>query len=255
MLCFILMLVPQIVLNARKKSTEGLSFGLVGIWHVASILSAAFYVTQPESQMAACSMACFSLASAIIEGQMVAYGPLLEGTTRRRQVSVLVGVSVVATIASFCSSGAVAWLILRLSTDAKFLLGDVLPGVLLALGFIPQFYEFISNWSIEGYSFGVTVFDVVGSTGNTLALFATAGVQPAQALVAAAPFLTIIAMHVVLLMIAAVIVCRRAKPLPTDPWVLKDEAMTDKVLRSLSRSTFSCSSEELVEEKGYICMP
>jgi len=118
----------------------------------------------------------------------------------------------VATIASFCSSGALAWLMCNWSTEARFLVGNVLPGILLGVGFIPQFYEFISKWSVEGYSFGVTAFDVVGSTGNTLSLLAVGGEQPAQALLAALPFLSILAMQLVLLMIAALIVCKSAKP-------------------------------------------
>lgn len=34
-----------------------------------------------------------------------------------------------------------------------------------------RFYEFISSMSIEGYSFGVTAFDVIGSAGNTVVYF------------------------------------------------------------------------------------
>ena len=35
----------------------------------------------------------------------------------------------------------------------------------------PRFHEFVSSMSIEGYSFGVTFFDVVGSAGNTALYF------------------------------------------------------------------------------------
>jgi len=37
-LCFALMLVPQVALNTRRRSTEGLSWGLVVPWHIAGIL-------------------------------------------------------------------------------------------------------------------------------------------------------------------------------------------------------------------------
>lgn len=35
----------------------------------------------------------------------------------------------------------------------------------------PRFHEFVSAMSIEGYSFGVTFFDVVGSAGNAALYF------------------------------------------------------------------------------------
>ena len=93
--------------------------------------------------------------------------------------------------------------ILALGDSLDFILGELVPSILIGVGFLPEllylglcdfffkhqnfpvfqtswdgshaaalrFHEFISSMSIEGYSFGVTFFDVVGSLGNTAVYF------------------------------------------------------------------------------------
>lgn len=241
--CFILMLVPQIVLNAKNASTEGLSLGLVLSWHLAAALSAAFFTLQPGSLLPVCSMACFVLTSAIIEAQMIAYSSRLKANSSIRPRTIIIGTSVAFTAICFCFVGIFAWGLSLMSAEWTYLLGNVLPSLLLGLGFLPQFHEFISSWSIEGYSFGVTAFDVVGSIGNTVVLLAPANVQPLHALAAALPFLTIIGMHIVLLSIAAVIVCTRHRmvsPTASEVWEsCADATPAGRILKSLSRRGFS----------------
>mmetsp|Transcript_4417 Transcript_4417/g.12005 ORF Transcript_4417/g.12005 Transcript_4417/m.12005 type:complete len:276 (-) Transcript_4417:28-855(-) len=207
-LCFTLMLVPQILLNYRKQSTEGLSLSLVGIWHFAQLLMTAFYLIQPVPPPAVLvSMASFLLASSILEGQAAAYRPAMDGAASSRRTGVLVSVCSAMVAVSLLATALLVRLLLALPAAGVYLVGDVLASALLALGFLPQYYEFLASWCIDGYSFGVTAFDVVGSIGNTITLFAPPGVRPLKALAAAAPFLTIIGMHVVLLIIAGTIVC------------------------------------------------
>merc|ERR1712137_36028 len=195
------MLMPQIILNARKQSTEGLSVGLVVMWHFAAILSSAFYLRQPDGFTALLSVAFFALSSAILEGQIAAFRPAMAEKTSRVRCGVVLGVTVLSSAVSAGLVAAVTCLLGVLPVDAADGIGDVLPSLLLALGFLPQFREFIQTWSIEGYSFGVTFFDVVGSTGNTIALLASPGSSLGAALVDALPFLLIITMHGILLTI------------------------------------------------------
>merc|ERR1712060_487546 len=118
------------------------------------------------------------------------------------------GVTTLSTALSVGLVAAVACLLGNLPSDVALGIGDLLPSLLLALGFLPQFREFLQSWSVEGYSFGVTFFDVVGSAGNTIKLMASPGSSFGTALVDALPFLVIIAMHGLLLIIVAVIACR-----------------------------------------------
>merc|ERR1712110_1364547 len=103
------MLVPQILLNAKNASTEGLSIGLVLMWHLAAVLSAAFFILQPGSLMPVCSMACFVLASAILEAQMIAYGSRFKTKDAARPCTIIVGASVVLTAICCCCVGIFAF--------------------------------------------------------------------------------------------------------------------------------------------------
>jgi len=76
-------------------------------------------------------------------------------------------------------------------------LGHGLPSAFFALGFLPQLRVFVKAWSVAGYSFGITILDVVGSAANTYVLLRTGGGW-AEAL----PFLTIIGLHGVLVALA-----------------------------------------------------
>lgn len=247
---FVFMLMPQIALNASKRSTEGLSTGLVGIWHLSAIFMAAFYATQPDSACALWSMIIFSVASAVIEGQIVAFRPALAEKSSWTRSVVLVGISMFFIAISAAATVLITWILLQVSADAANVIGNYVPCSFLALGFLPQYQEFISTWSIEGYSFGVTFFDVMGSAGNAVVILAGLGSTPSQTLTEAAPFFLLIAMHVVLLCIAAVIVCSRPRERTSSSLLLPsfvDDTSTERVLRSLSRG----SSQGFVEKDHY----
>mmetsp|Transcript_58738 Transcript_58738/g.182466 ORF Transcript_58738/g.182466 Transcript_58738/m.182466 type:complete len:152 (+) Transcript_58738:152-607(+) len=70
-------------------------------------------------------------------------------------------------------------------------------------GFLPQIYVFFSTRSIGGFAFGMVALDLVGSGANIALCFEPSGIAVADALVASLPFLMIIAMHVVLVSVAA----------------------------------------------------
>mmetsp|Transcript_65728 Transcript_65728/g.118421 ORF Transcript_65728/g.118421 Transcript_65728/m.118421 type:complete len:236 (-) Transcript_65728:45-752(-) len=200
---FMLMLTPQVVENARNKSTEGLSMGLILLWHLAAILSCAFFYCSETGLWMLLSFAAFALCCSIIEGQHVGYRHVTRKCCRK---CIIIAVSLLA--AAF-STALVALVIVffRAMPSARIGLGDVAPSILIGLGFFPQYYTFCRTWSIKGFSFGVTALDVMGSVANTLAIFSLPDVQVAQAAFDAAPFLVIICFQLGLVSLACVISC------------------------------------------------
>ncbi|CAJ1401535.1 unnamed protein product [Effrenium voratum] len=223
-ICFALMMVPQVVLNTKRRCTEGLSWGLVLPWHIAGVMFVGVTLAHENpSWFAALSMFSQVFFCGICEVQMFFFRRVEKGWRRRTLMSAWY----VALTAMSCLACAGCYYFFKASSEeVDFILGELVPSVLIALGFIPEFYEFISSMSIEGYSFGVTFFDVVGSAGNAATyLMRELAIQgdgrlagpgfPHQdealvnKLAEAAPFLTIIAMHIVLLMLAAWVVCNQ----------------------------------------------
>mmetsp|Transcript_30589 Transcript_30589/g.57233 ORF Transcript_30589/g.57233 Transcript_30589/m.57233 type:complete len:246 (-) Transcript_30589:202-939(-) len=203
-ICFALMLVPQVVLNTKRRSTEGLSWGLVVPWHVAGILFVGVTVAAERPQwFSALSMFSQAFCCGICEVQMVAFRRCEKGCQRRLWMSVAyVAVTVVSV--ALCAGAYAAFLALPATAD--FIVGDLIPSALIGLGFFPEFWEFISSRSIEGYSFGVTALDVIGSAANAMLFYAREDEPMATRSAHAAPFLTIIVMHVVLVALAVWVV-------------------------------------------------
>mmetsp|Transcript_80125 Transcript_80125/g.203865 ORF Transcript_80125/g.203865 Transcript_80125/m.203865 type:complete len:247 (-) Transcript_80125:420-1160(-) len=204
--CFMLMMVPQIHKNWRSQSTDGMSLALVVMWHVSAVLSTAYFAASPNNSVAvSLSFAVFAVCCGVCEAQVVAYRP--SRTNEKNSCCVVLGVSSLLHAVSAAVACALFAAFRAMPADATYVVGLVLPSILLGAGFLPQMYEFISRRSVQGYSFGVTVFDLVGSSANTAVIFAPAGVSTQGALKESAPFLTIIAMHIVLLALAVLIKC------------------------------------------------
>lgn len=211
-LCFALMLVPQVVLNTRRRSTEGLSWGLVVPWHVAGILFVGVTLAHKQpSWFSALSMFMQVFCCGICEVQMYFFHRVEKGCRRRL---LMTAAYTVLTVLS-CLACAGCYLFFTTTGDQlDFILGELVPSILIGLGFFPEFHEFVSSMSIEGYSFGVTFFDVVGSAGNAALYFMREEEPWSERVSEAAPFLTIIFMHLILLILAAWVVCHASgKPL------------------------------------------
>jgi len=219
---FMLMLLPQVIENARNKSTEGLSVGLVLSWHVAAMLSTAFFFCSDDLFMIL-SMAAFTTCCSIIEGQCVGYRPSSRQAKAGGRNLLIITVS---TAAAAVSTGIIVSLVVlfEAAPASKSPVGDVMPSILLGLGFLPQYYTFLTTWSIKGYSFGVTALDVTGSVANTVVLFGS-GMAFSNAAANAAPFLVIICMHAGLVILALVITCSPSDKL--DQESSQDDAITE----------------------------
>lgn len=207
--CFASLQAPQAVLNARRRSTEGLSVSLILLWHFGSIVYGAALYTGHESFWLIASMAAFVSLSATIEAQMIVYDH--SSKSRVWQLAPLI-------FAGSVLLGLGISLLFRLVPE-EFVetLGEFFPAGCFAAGFFPQFIIFLRTHSIEGYSFGITVLDIIGSVANSTVIFLEDGNHP-KAWMAASPFLTIISLHVVLVFIAIYIVCTpRASPHLTAP--------------------------------------
>jgi uncharacterized protein with PQ loop repeat len=200
--CFALLLGPQVLLNARRKSTDGLSIGLVLLWHVGSLVYGAQLLAARESVWLLVSMGCFCVMSAILEGQHAVYA------YRSRVPIVCWGALLTLASGGLIYAGRIP--LLALPPALREQLGDGLPALFFGAGFVPQLLTFVRNRSIAGYSFGVTALDIVGSAANCAVLLLeprpAEGGSSSSFAIAALPFLTIIALHVVLVLLALWIV-------------------------------------------------
>ncbi|KAJ1633262.1 hypothetical protein T492DRAFT_982516 [Pavlovales sp. CCMP2436] len=206
---FAAMMVPQVLLNHRRVSTEGLSVGLVLLWHLAGMLYFAFAFAQRESVWLLVSMGSFLTVTAVLEAQVLAYGyrtRWVEAQLPERLQQYGLWVTA-AHIGLFnLLAGVLLGYVLRHAPEPVVMAsGTVLPAALFAAGFVPQLAEFGRSWSVEGYSFLVTTFDVVGSAANMALIFLGDGDGK---WLASAPFLSIVVMHALLLCLAGLIVLR-----------------------------------------------
>lgn len=256
-LAFVFMLMPQVQENYQNASTEGLSFGLVLLWHFSAILALAFFITRGEV-VVSLSMLALSIFSAVLEGQHIGYTRVAAqgeaaqemvpkfGKTRSHSASLSRQTSgdsesmeehesVVSSLNSgeelpvhpwstiaFASAGfGAGTFLLVLSSVLLFeaypacavILGSGFSSALLAAGFLPQYWVFFSTWSTQGYSFGVTALDLLGSVSNTLSeIVKVHGVFDMKLISIILPFLIIIAMQIGLLAFAIVIMASNAMP-------------------------------------------
>jgi len=225
--CFALMLVPQALLNARRRSTQGMALGAILVWHLAVLLAAAFFLAgalsgafeagAPEAGAAmpvegagswvwiATSMGSSVLVCCLIEAQVVSYRKDEAGRWPPPQTwplarGAVAGGSLLATSAlaavglGFWMHGARGVMVL--------VLGNVLPSVLFALGFLPQIYVFVAERTVRGFAFGMVVLDLIGSGANIALCFEPPGISTRDALLASLPFLMIIFMHAILVSVA-----------------------------------------------------
>lgn len=249
-LAFVFMLLPQVQENYQNASTEGLSFGLVLLWHLSGMLALAFFITQGD-YVVALSMLALNIFSVVLEGQHIGYTRVAAqreaaqkmvpefGKTRSHAASLSLQTSEESesmedheSVMSFLNRGedlpVHPWSTIALASvgfgagnfvfvSSSMLLFEVYPAcaailgsgfssALLAAGFLPQYYVFFSTWSTQGYSFGVTAIDLLGSVSNTLSEIIKAhGVFDMKLIWIILPFLIIIAMQTGMVAFAMVI--------------------------------------------------
>ncbi|KAG8469079.1 hypothetical protein KFE25_007597 [Diacronema lutheri] len=208
-ICFASLLAPQVLLNARRRSTAGLELSLVVLWHVASIVYGASLLAEEASIWLLLSMGSFCALSAVLEGQEAAYA-------RSSRVPIVVWAAGL-TVASVVAVVLLAVPLRSAPAAIEHVIGEGIPASLFAAGFAPQLHTFMRTKSLEGYSFGVTLLDVVGSAANcgVLLLSPTRANAPSF-FVSALPFLVIIALHGVLISVALHITFGLPKRAPPD---------------------------------------
>eukprot|EP00450_Noctiluca_scintillans_P024790 CAMPEP_0194531932 /NCGR_PEP_ID=MMETSP0253-20130528/69323_1 /TAXON_ID=2966 /ORGANISM="Noctiluca scintillans" /LENGTH=198 /DNA_ID=CAMNT_0039377321 /DNA_START=102 /DNA_END=698 /DNA_ORIENTATION=+ len=186
--------------------------GLVSLWHIASTLACAYFLVMSDAA-AACSFGAYLIVSCGLYGQFVAYrhSPKLHPPARRNLI--LIGVSCLCVLLTAALIGILMEMMLAVDSAVTHILGSIMPTVLFGAGFLPQFYEFISSWSVEGFSFGLTAMDTMGCACNTVSLFGKTN-PLAKFLEEASPFLMIIVMQ--LLVVTLALVITRKSVLPKD---------------------------------------
>jgi len=204
-----LMLVPQARSNAVRQSAKGMSRGMLGLWHVAAILSVSYFAQDAaESMFAILSFVAFAFVCCILEAQVVAYDPAAERSSTAKLV-----VIVLSTLGFFAASAllvAVLTAVFFASHDATFvyLVGNAAPSAFFLFGFFPQYFSFIRACSTEGYAFGVTALDMVGCSANAAALLLAGDGDDRsvrEGLIDSGPFLAILAGEALLLVVAIAI--------------------------------------------------
>jgi len=73
MVCFALLLFPQIFLNQARRSTEGLSLSLVLLWHASAVLIIPYLLYLDETLPLLLQWAVFALASVLLELQFYTF--------------------------------------------------------------------------------------------------------------------------------------------------------------------------------------
>lgn len=203
--CFASILIPQALLNYQRGSTEGLSLGLITLWHVAALIYTSALVASGASVWILASMASFITMSAVVEAQVAVY--MYEVPTPFALLAA--GLTVVSGV----GGGLLARMISAMPASGAALFGHALPSVFFSLGFIPQFRIFVETWSIEGYSLSVSALDVIGSAAN-MVLLARAGTLWPDSL----PLVTIIVLHFALVALAGwIVVTPKAVEGPSGP--------------------------------------
>merc|ERR1712136_660520 len=102
-------------------------------------------------------------------------------------------------------------MMLTVDSAVTHFLGNIMPTALFGAGFLPQFYEFINSWSVEGFSFGLTAMDITGCACNSVSLFGRTN-PLAKILEAASPFLMILVMQLLVVTLALVISRKSVPP-------------------------------------------
>lgn len=257
---FALVMIPQVVLNLRQRSTEGLSVSMILLWHAGTLLNAAFFLADylgPISDASApspadsslwlfLSIVVVTLEFCILEAQVVAYRPQAGADTTlktrrgcRCSASTIVTLLAMPTISAGSIWGFCFWM--RSTTSvAAYWVGNVLPTVILAVGFAPQIHVFIKTKSIEGFSFGVSFLDVTGSVAAIALVFAPEDLSPGEAMAVAIPFITIISCQFVLVFCAMLVTCCRGN---------------SEMLPVLCKSAEGCDGEPKLETDIEIQLP
>jgi len=220
--CWALCLLPQVLENHRNATTEGLSIGLVLLWHGGSALLMAFNIALGEYIIAS-SLVTYALFSSFILGQREGYrscscdkvAPLQQesdslagpAATRSHPWAIICRrfclVVILTTAATCCLV-----LVFQRWPQVGTVFGSVGSSSTFAVGFLPQYMQFLRSWSTQGYSLALSVMDFVGSTADLLIAMMDAGWHlDLDLLWTVSPFLTQIVFHSGIFVLAAVIAC------------------------------------------------
>eukprot|EP00993_Chasmostoma_nieuportense_P003704 NODE_4408_length_793_cov_30.969970_g4249_i0.p1 GENE.NODE_4408_length_793_cov_30.969970_g4249_i0~~NODE_4408_length_793_cov_30.969970_g4249_i0.p1 ORF type:complete len:255 (-),score=69.82 NODE_4408_length_793_cov_30.969970_g4249_i0:28-756(-) len=183
--CFSFLLAPQIILNWKRQSTEGLSLVMIMLWHFADIAWGAYFLYTHQPLALLLQMLFFQLAAIITEAQYVLYSPALtkyftpqktecepllgspESDRLRhtlRHLALVVGVGALFTFISVAGTLLLyQWFAIPATPEwVRAGMGSVFPSVSYVLSFIPQLRLAHSLKSMAGVSLGMVLMDLAG---------------------------------------------------------------------------------------------
>lgn len=192
---FALLLTPQVALNRKRRTTEGMSASLVVLWIAGSVLFAGYLLYEGQSLILVAQMATFTAFGAVLLAQRDLYdggaGPA--SASARGVAYAAAGAAAAAAFYYACraSDGR------RGASWVAPALGGYLPTVLIVVGFYPQVVEFRTSGNSDGFSSLLSCIDIVGSSSSLAAVLLR---KPEAA--AAALYAAIVACQLVMLFLA-----------------------------------------------------
>jgi uncharacterized protein with PQ loop repeat len=161
--CWCLIFCPQLIQNYRQRGAPGLSLSMFLLWAWAGFASAAFVLYQGGDISLVIQWMVMAVTSIGVVFQIYGYEVFSASASPRLRWFK----ACIATC--FWAACSTAWLVgtlylFRAEIDPALplFLGVVLPSVLLAIGFLPQIYEFHKLHSGSAYSSMLACFDISG---------------------------------------------------------------------------------------------
>lgn len=168
--CFQLILFPQIHKNYTRKTTQGLSIAMIYMWQFSAGSTTTYFVWTKQPVSLILQLGSFAVLTIVILAQHLKY------TLAKSNLYIAM-----ASLANaVCSLALFALYYIAMDEGEKaghtwvpVLLGGILPGIVLSVGFFPQYHIIIRDKSTEGVSVYFSMLDLLGSFFSMGAIFLT----------------------------------------------------------------------------------
>ncbi|KAI8598786.1 PQ loop repeat-domain-containing protein, partial [Dissophora ornata] len=161
-------LLPQVIDNYRAKSTEGLSYSMFFIWTLGALGFGSYGVVENLSIPIIVQPQIFGSLSALCYLQCLYYGKRTQWSLRRTVVGGIVifvamaGIQVAAVYATKAGEDH--------HVKGTTAAAGVIPIILIAIGFMPQYFDIYKDRSVVGVSMAFIAADAMGAVFSIISL-------------------------------------------------------------------------------------